>query len=196
MVQLAIFPTIERTSALGQELPEVFMHVCALKVGETILWRIIMRGDQPMVSVRNVAVFIALVGLLFGLASVGEAAQQRKSQARHRAAGEREITGRVGAPEMVLRGPVASVDPSTGFLVMRRGTGSAAEEIPVEVDAKTTLMRTGQRVTLDAVRPGDRVAIHYSGQPGDVAKTVDVTPGRGASARATKARGGRSKRSL
>ena len=149
-----------------------------------------------MVSVRNVAVFIALVGLLYGLASMGEAAHRRTSQVRHRGAGEREITGRVGAPEMVLRGPVASVDPSTGFLVMRRGAGSAAEEIPVEVDAKTTLMRAGQRVNLDAVRPGDRVTIHYSGQPGDVAKTVDVTPGRGAPARATKAGGGRSKRSM
>jgi hypothetical protein len=79
---------------------------------------------------------------------------------------------------------------------MRRGAGSAAEEIPVEVDAKTTLMRAGQRVSLDAVRPGDRVAIHYSGQPGDVTKTVDVSPGRGAPAKATKARGGRSKPSM
>src|SRR5919108_1842489 len=170
------------------------MHVCALKVGETILWRIIMRGDQPMVSVRNIAVFIALVGLLFGLAGVGEAAQHRRSQVRHRGAGEREITGRVGAPEMILRGPVASVDSSTGFLVMRRGTGSAAEEIPVEVDAKTTLMRAGQRVSVDAIRPGDRVTIHYAGQPGDVTKTVDVSPGRGAPAKAVRAKGAKGAR--
>jgi len=149
-----------------------------------------------MVSVRNVAVFIALVGLLLGLASVGEAAHQRKSQARQRGAGEREMTGRVGAPEMVLRGPVASVDPNVGFLVMRKGSGSAAEEIPIDVENKTTLMRAGQRVSLDAVRPGDLVTIHYSGQPGDVAKTVDVTPGKGAPARATKAKGGMSKRSM
>ena len=146
-----------------------------------------------MVSVRNVAVFIALVGLLFGLAGVGEAAH-RRAQPRQRGAGQREITGRVGAPEMILRGPVASVDSSTGFLVMRRGTGSAAEEIPVEVDAKTTLMRAGQRVSLDAIRPGDRVAIHYAGQPGDVTKTLDVSPGRGAPAKATRAKGARGAR--
>jgi hypothetical protein len=139
-----------------------------------------------MVSARNVAVFIALVGLLLGLTSADAA--QRRSQPRHRGTGEREITGRVGAPEMVLRGSVGSVDPSTGFLVMRRGAGSAAEEIPVDVDTKTTLMRAGQRVALDAVRPGDRVAIHYAGQPGDVTKTVDVNPGKGG---AVKARGGK-----
>ena len=132
-----------------------------------------------MVSVRNVAVFIALMGLLFGLASADAATRHRRSQARQRATGQREITGRVGAPEMVLRGPVASVDPNTGFLVMRRGSGSAAEEIPVEIDNKTTLMRAGQRVSVDAIRPGDSVAIHYAGQPGDVTKTVDVNPGRG-----------------
>jgi len=72
-------------------------------------------------------------------------------------------------------------------MVLRKGSGSAAEEIPVEIDAKTTLMRAGQRVSLDALRPGDRVTIHYSGQPGDVSKTVDVNPGKGA---AVKAKGG------
>ncbi len=141
-----------------------------------------------MVSVRNVAVFIALVGLLFGLASVGEAARHKKSQPHQRGTGQREMTGRVGAPEMILRGPVASVDPNVGFMVLRKGSGSAAEEIPVEIDAKTTLMRAGQRVSLDALRPGDRVTIHYSGQPGDVSKTVDVNPGKGA---AVKAKGGK-----
>jgi hypothetical protein len=95
---------------------------------------------------------------------------------------------------MILRGPVASVDPNVGFLVLQKGSGSAAEEIPVEIDAKTTLMRAGQRVSLDAVRPGDRVTIHYSGQPGDVTKTVEVTPGKGAPAKAMKAKGAKSMR--
>jgi hypothetical protein len=141
-----------------------------------------------MVSIRNVAVFIALAGLLFGLASAGEAAHRRKSQPHQRGTGQREMTGHVGAPEMILRGPVASVDPNVGFLVMQKGSGSAAEEIPIDVDYKTTLMRAGQRVSLDAVRPGDRVTIRYSGQPGDVTKTVDVTPGKGAPAKAMKPR--------
>jgi hypothetical protein len=144
-----------------------------------------------MVSIRNVAVFIALVGLLFGLASMGEAAH-RKAQPHQRGTGQREITGRLGAPEMILRGPVASVDSNVGFLVLRKGSGSAAEEIPVDVDNKTTLMRAGQRVSLDAIRPGDQVTIHYSGQPGDVTKTVDVTPGKGAPGKAMRAKGAKS----
>jgi hypothetical protein len=125
-----------------------------------------------MVRFRKMAVFIAVAGLMVGLGSIAEASQHGKPRA-----GEREITGRVGKPEMVLRGPVVSVDANTGFFVVRLGAGKDAEEVPVEIDAKTTLTRAGKKVSLTEVRPGDRVMIHYSGQAGDVAKLVEVGPG-------------------
>jgi hypothetical protein len=90
-----------------------------------------------------------------------------------------EITGRRGKPEMILTGPVASVSPASGFFVMRHGAGRNAEEIPVEVDDRTTLTRGGSRVGLDQLRVGDRVRINYSGSPGDVTKTVEVMGGPG-----------------
>jgi len=127
-----------------------------------------------MRSIRQAVVFIALGSMLFGLASVSTAAQRPKAQPR-----QPEITGRMGAPEMILQGPVTSVNPSAGFIVMRRGAGRQAEEIPLEVDAKTTLSRAGQKATIAAVKPGDRVKVRYSGRPGDVAKMIEVTPGKG-----------------
>jgi hypothetical protein len=132
-----------------------------------------MQGGQRMVSVRNIAGLIALVGLVLGLASVTDASQHKKSQPR----GEREVTGRVGKPEMVLQGTVASVDPRVGFIVLRHGAGSRAEDIPVEIDSKTTLMRGGQRASIDTVKPGDRVKVMYTGSPGDVSKRVELAPG-------------------
>jgi hypothetical protein len=88
-----------------------------------------------------------------------------------------EITGRQGKPEMILTGPVLSVSPTTGFFVMRQGTGKDAEEIPVEVDAKTSLMRGGRKVNIDEVKTGERVKVSYSGSAGDVMKTVEVMGG-------------------
>jgi hypothetical protein len=132
-----------------------------------------MQGGQRMVSVRNVAGLIALVGLVLGLAAVADASQHRKSAGR----GEREVTGRVGKPEMVLQGTVTSVNPSVGFIVLRHGSGAGAEEIPVEIDSKTALMRGGQRASVDTLKAGDRVKVMYSGSPGDVSKRVEVGPG-------------------
>jgi hypothetical protein len=135
-----------------------------------------MQGGQRMVSVRNVAGLIALVGLVLGLAAVADAAHggaHKKSSAR----GEREVTGRVGKPEMVLQGTVTSVSPSVGFIVLRHGSGAGAEEIPVEIDSRTALMRGGQRASVDTLKAGDRVKVMYSGSPGDVSKRVEVGPG-------------------
>lgn len=123
--------------------------------------------------ILKVTVFIALVGMLFGVANAGTPSQPRKPQPR-----QAEITGRVGAPEMVLRGPVISVNPSAGFILMRQGAGKEAEEIPVEVDSKTTLTRGGQRVSIDGVKPGDSIRVHYSGRAGEVSKMVEVFPGK------------------
>jgi len=133
-----------------------------------------------MASVRNVVVFIALVGLMVGLAGVADAAHTKSHRAQARSGAQPvEITGRRGAPEMSLRGSVASVSPGTGFIVLRSGTGRNAEEIPVEIDSKTTLTRGGQRASIDSIRAGDRVKIEYSGSPGDVSKTVEVLGGTG-----------------
>jgi hypothetical protein len=125
-----------------------------------------------MVSFRKVAVFMAFTGLILVLVSVADAARHGRASS-----GQREITGRIGAPEMVLRGPVVSVSPNVGFLVVRMGAGKDAEDIPVEVDSKTTLSRAGKRVSLNEVKPGDRVMIRYSGSAGDVSKMVEVAPG-------------------
>jgi hypothetical protein len=149
----------------------------------------IMQGGQHMVSFRKVAVFIALVGLMFGLAGVADAAHTRAHRAQTKPTGDGvEMTGRRGKPEMILQGPVASVNPATGFIVIRHGAGKDAEEIPVEIDSKTSLMRAGRRANIDEIRAGDRVKISYSGQPGDVSKTVDVMTGAGMRPGAGKAR--------
>jgi hypothetical protein len=137
---------------------------------------------SDMLSFRIVVVFIALVGLMFGLGSVADASSHQRERTRSRDPGV-EITGRRGAPEMVLQGPVVSVSPATGFIVIRQGTGRNAEEIPIEIDSKTSFMRAGKRASLDEIKTGDRVKVRYSGGPGDVTKTVDVMAGR--------ARGGR-----
>ncbi len=145
-----------------------------------------------MVSSRNVAVFIAVVGLMFGLVSMADAAHtksHRRSKATARSESV-EMTGRRGKPEMILTGPVASVSPASGFIVIRHGAGRNAEEIPVEIDDKTTLTRGGGRVGLDQLRAGDRVRISYAGSPGDVMKTVEVMGGPD-----THAGGGRGTRS-
>jgi hypothetical protein len=150
----------------------------------------IMQGGQQMVSFRKGIVFIGFVGLMFGLASMADAAHTRahRAQPKSRAEGV-EITGRRGKPEMILQGPVASVSPATGFIVIRHGAGKDAEEIPVEIDSKTNLMRAGRSSNIDEIRAGDRVRISYSGQPGDVSKTVEVMGGRGVRPGAGRARG-------
>lgn len=140
-----------------------------------------------MVSFRKVAVFIAVVGLMFGLVGIADAAHTRAHRAEVRSQSESvEMTGRRGKPEMILSGPVASVSPTTGFFVLRHGAGRTAEEIPVEVDTKTTLTRGGSRVSIDQLQVGDRVRISYAGSAGDVTKTVEVVGGPG-----TRAGGGR-----
>jgi hypothetical protein len=128
-----------------------------------------------MANLRNVAVYLACAGLMCGvagLADVAHAASHRQTRGQGT-----EITGRQGKPEMILSGPVASVSPGTGFIVIRHGAGKTAEEIPVEIDSKTTLTRGGSRVGIDEVRVGDRVRVSYSGSPGDVMKTVEVMGG-------------------
>ena len=130
-----------------------------------------------MVSIRKVVVHLAFMGLVVGVAHVSGAAQPQKAQPR-----QPEMTGRMGNPEMILRGPVIAVNAAAGFIVVRHGAGKEAEEIPVEVDSKTSLTRGGQRATVDAVKPGDSATVHYSGSPGNVAKMVAVTPGKGAPA--------------
>ena len=128
-----------------------------------------------MVSFRNIAVFIAVVGLMCGLVSMANAAHTPSH--RRSASQSTEITGRQGKPEMILTGPVLSVSPATGFIVIRHGAGKSAEEIPVEIDSKTTLARGGSRVGIDQIQEGDRVRISYSGSAGDVTKTVEVMGG-------------------
>ena len=126
-----------------------------------------------MVSFRKVAVFIGVVALMFGLASIGDAAHTRA----HRSAESGEMRGGPGKPEMILQGPVLSVSPAAGFIVIRHGAGRNAEEIPIEVDRQTTLMRGGRSANIDDIKVGDRVKVRYSGQVGDVSKTIDVMTG-------------------
>jgi hypothetical protein len=135
-----------------------------------------------MVSLRKVAVFIGIVGLLFGLTSIVDAAHTRAHRSAQAGSSEPErLPGRgPGKPEMILQGPVVSVDPAVGFIVMRHGAGKDAEEIPIDFDYKTTLTRGGKRITIDEVKVGDRIRVSYTGQPGDVSKTVNVTGGPGA----------------
>jgi hypothetical protein len=135
-----------------------------------------------MVSLRKVAVFIGIVGLLFGLTSIVDAAHTRAHRSAQAGSSEPErLPGRgPGKPEMILQGPVVSVSSATGFLVMRHGGGKDAEEIPIDLDNRTTLTRGGRKITLDEVRVDDRIKVSYTGQPGDVSKTVEVTGGPGA----------------
>jgi hypothetical protein len=134
----------------------------------------IMQGGLHMVNFRKVAVFIGVVGLLFGIASMGDAAH---TKAHRQATADPEMRGGPGKPEMILQGPVLNVSPATGFIVIRHGAGRDAEEIPVEIDSKTTLMKAGKRASLDEIKVGDRVKVRYSGQVGDVTKMVDVMAG-------------------
>ena len=128
-----------------------------------------------MLSFRKVAVFIAAAGLMVGLSGVADAAH---TPSHRRSTGQGvEITGRQGKPEMILQGPVVSVSPAAGFIVIQHGAGKNAEEIPVEVDSRTALLKAGKKASIDEIRTGDRVKISYSGQPGDVSKTVDVMAG-------------------
>ncbi len=172
--QLVIFPTAVGDPALGAVAEGCITAASVQEVGERTFQGAIVRGGLRMVSIRRVVVFCAVVGMLFGLASVSAAAQQRKAQPR-----QAEMTGRMGAPEMVVRGPVTSVTPASGFIVVRKGGGKEPEELPIEIDSKTTITRGGQRASIDAVKPGDMVTVHYTGSPGDVSKMVQVTPGKG-----------------
>jgi hypothetical protein len=152
----------------------------------------IMQGGQQMLSFRKVVVLIALVGLMFGLAGVADAAHSQSHRRSRAEAGDREMRGGPGKPEMILQGPVLQVSPATGFIVIRYGGGRDAEEIPIEIDSRTTLMKAGKRASIDEVKTGDRVKISYTGQPGDVSKMVDVSGGPGMRAGARKTSGKKS----
>jgi hypothetical protein len=135
----------------------------------------IMQGGLHMVSFRKVAVFIGVVGLLFAVTSLVDAAH---TAAHKRSSSDPGEMGRgPGKPEMILQGPVLAVSPATGFIVMRHGGGKDAEELPVNVDHQTALTRGGKTISLDEVKVGDRIRVSYTGQPGDVSKTVDVLGG-------------------
>jgi hypothetical protein len=128
-----------------------------------------------MLSFRNVAVFIAAAGLILGLAGLADAAHTKAHRASR--ADDGEMRGGPGKPEMILQGPVLAASPGTGFIVMRHGAGRDAEELPVEIDGRTTLTRGGKTISIDEVKVGDRVRVSYTGQPGDVSKMVDVMTG-------------------
>jgi len=133
-----------------------------------------------MLSFRKVVVFMALVGFMLGLAAVADAAHSRAHRRASTAeSGEPDrLPGRgPGAPEMILQGPVMSVNSASGFIVLQHGTGKNAEEIPVEIDNKTNLARAGRKLSIDEIKVGDRVKISYTGQAASVSKTVDVTSG-------------------
>jgi hypothetical protein len=87
------------------------------------------------------------------------------------------MRGGPGKPEMILTGPVIAVAPAVGFIVMRHGAGKDAEEIPINIDDRTTVMRGGKKLTIDEIKVGDRVRISYSGTVADVSKMVEVTGG-------------------
>jgi hypothetical protein len=128
-----------------------------------------------MVRFRKVAVFMGVVALMFGVASIVDAAHTKAH--RSASAEPEEMRGGPGKPEMILQGPVLSVSPATGFIVIRHGAGRDPEEIPIEIDRKTTLMRGGRSANIDDIKVGDRVKVRYSGQVGDVSKTIDVMTG-------------------
>ena len=128
-----------------------------------------------MVSFRKVAVFISVVGLLFGVASMVDAAHTKAHKRSSAESGE--MRGGPGKPEMILQGPVTAVSPATGFIVMRHGAGKDPEELPIDIDYKTTLMRGGKKISIDEVKVGDRIRVSYTGQPGEVSKMVEVMGG-------------------
>jgi hypothetical protein len=140
----------------------------------------IMQGGQGMLGFTKVTVFMALVGFMLGLTAVADAAhssQHKRAKAVESGDPER-LPGRgPGASEMILRGPVMSVNAASGFIVLQHGTGKNAEEIPVELDNKTNIVRAGRKLTIDEIKVGDRVKISYTGQAAAVGKTVDVTSG-------------------
>src|SRR5262245_11236996 len=123
----------------------------------------IMQGGQQMLNFRNGAIFIGLVVLMFGLAGVVDAAHTKAHKRYSATSEDREMRGGPGKPEMILQGPVMQVSPATGFIVIRHGGGRDAEEIPVEIDSKTTLTKAGKRANIDEVKTGDHVQVRYSG---------------------------------
>jgi hypothetical protein len=145
----------------------------------------IMQGGLHMVSFRKVAVFISVVGLLFGVVGIVDAAHTKshaKTQASAQSKADEMNPTRLpgqgpGKPEMILQGPVMAVSPATGFIVMRHGAGKDPEEIPIDLDQKTTLTRGGKKISIDEVKVGDRIRVSYTGQPGEVSKTVEVMGG-------------------
>ena len=142
-----------------------------------------------MVSFRKVTVFIGVVGLLFGVTSIVDAAH---TKAHKKSSAESGEMGRgPGKPEMILQGPVLAVSPATGFIVMRNGAGKDAEELPISLDHKTAVMRGGKTISLDEVKVGDRIRVSYTGQPGEVSKTVDIMGGPSMRAGSSKASGTR-----
>ena len=55
--------------------------------------------------------------------------------------------------------------------------GKIPKSFLIDIDYKTTLMRGGKKISIDEVKVGDRIKVSYTGQPGDVSKTVDVMGG-------------------
>jgi hypothetical protein len=158
-----------------------------------------MQGGLLMVSFRKVAVFIGVVGLLFGVVGIVDAAHTKshaKTQAGAQSKADEMNPSRLpgqgpGKPEMILQGPVLAVSPATGFIVMRNGAGKDAEELPISLDHKTTAMRGGKTISIDEVKVGDRIRVSYTGQPGEVSKTVDILGGPSMRAGSGKASGTR-----
>ena len=144
-----------------------------------------MQGGLLMVIFRKVAVFIGVVGLLFGVVGIVDAAHTKshaKTQAGAQSKADEMNPSRLpgqgpGKPEMILQGPVLAASPGTGFIVMRNGAGKDAEEIPIDLDHKTTLTRGGKNISIDEVKVGDRIKVSYTGQPGEVSKMVEVMGG-------------------
>lgn len=149
----------------------------------------IMQGGLHMVSFRKVAVFLGVVGFLFGVVSTVDAAHTKAH--KKSSVESAEMRGGPGAPEMILQGPVLAVSPAAGFIVLRHGAGKDPEELPVDIDYKTTLKRGGKNINVDEVKVGDRIKVSYTGQPGDVSKMVDVMGGPSMRAGSSKARGTR-----
>jgi len=148
-----------------------------------------MQGGLHMVSFRKVAVFLAVVGLLVSVVGIVDAAH---TKAHKKSSAESGEMGRgPGKPEMILQGPVLAVSSAAGFIVMRHGAGKEAEELPVNVDHKTNLMRGGKTISIDEVKVGDRIRVSYTGQPGEVSKTVDVMGGPSMRSGSSKASGTR-----
>ena len=74
---------------------------------------------------------------------------------------------------------------------MRNGAGKDAEELPISLDHKTAVMRGGKTISMDEVKVGDRIRVSYTGQPGEVSKTVDIMGGPSMRAGSSKASGTR-----